>query len=74
MATKFADQYPTLARWVTTHGWIEIGYDGMRPSFIRVLDEGGFIYEKADAGSSVDEALQAAEAAVRQLMKDEFRE
>jgi hypothetical protein len=74
MATTFADLYPTLARWVTTHGWIEVGYDGMSPSFVRVQDEGGLIYEGEDTGASVDKALQAAEAAVKQWMKDELGE
>ena len=41
MDEPFARAYPYLARWVTTQGWIEVGDDGMQPSRVRVLDEGG---------------------------------
>ena len=74
MTATFADIYPTLTRWVRTHGRIEVGNDGMNPSFIRVLDIGGMIYEGADAYASVAEALQAAEEAVKKWMKDDLGE
>ena len=63
MADAFAQTYPNLARWVTTHGWIEVGDDGMRRSFVRVLDEGGLIWE-GEAAETVDDVLRAADAAV----------
>ncbi len=63
MADAFAQTSPTLARWVTTHGWIEVGDDGLRRSFVRVLDEGGPIWE-GDGGETVDDVLRAAAAAV----------
>ena len=74
MTATFANIYPALARWVSTHGYIEVGYDGMSPSFVRVLDEGGMIYEGTDAYASVDEALQAADLAVKKWIKDELGE
>ena len=64
MTSTFARTFPNLARWVTSHGWIEPGDDGASPSFVRVLDEGGMIYEGMDSEASADGALQEAESAV----------
>jgi hypothetical protein len=41
----FEPLYPHLARWVQTHGYIEIGYDDYCRSFVRALDIGGMIWE-----------------------------
>ena len=70
MAGPFADAYPNLTRWVETHGWIEIGFDGMRPSFIRLLDEGGMLWEGGEAGDAVDDVLPAAEAAAERFIRE----
>jgi hypothetical protein len=43
-----------VARWVKTIGWIEIGYDDMRPSFVRALDIGGMIWEGGDSEVPLD--------------------
>lgn len=71
MPGSFAEAYPTLARWVRDYGWIELGHDGMSPSFLRVLDEGGMIWERAHGDESVDDALRAAEAAIDQWISDQ---
>lgn len=43
--TSFAEQYPTVARWIATQGWIEVGLiDGMG-AFVQALDEGGLCWE-----------------------------
>jgi len=70
----FAAAYPYLSRWVESCGWIEVGDDGMRPSLIRVLDEGGMIWESASHYASIDEALRDAEAAVAQFMREQYGE
>jgi hypothetical protein len=62
-ADAFAPTSPNLARWVTAQGLIELGDDGLRHSFIRVLDEGGLIWE-GEAAEDVDDVLRAADAAV----------
>jgi hypothetical protein len=72
--TAFTQGYPHLSRWVQGYGWIEVGRDGYRSSLIRVLDEGGMIWESAAQYPSVDAALQAAEAAVAQWMRDQLGE
>jgi hypothetical protein len=66
----FADAYPNLARWVATHGWIEVGFDGMRPAFIRLLDEGGMLWEGGEEGAAVDDVLRAAEAAAERCIRE----
>ncbi len=71
MADAFAQTYPNLARWVTTHGWIEVGDDGMRRSFVRVLDEGGPIRE-GEAAETVNDVLRAADAAVGTRIREEL--
>ena len=70
----FTQAYPHLSRWVQGYGWIEVGRDVYRSSLIRVLDEGGMIWESAAQYPSVDAALQAAEAAVAQWMREQLGE
>ncbi|HEU5433642.1 MAG TPA: hypothetical protein VFU81_18385 [Thermomicrobiales bacterium] len=50
---------------------LEIGFDGMRPSFIRLLDEGGMLWEAAGPVDDVDDALRAAEAAADRCIREE---
>src|SRR3954471_16074130 len=70
----FAEAYPHLSRWVEGSGWIEVGDDGSRPSMIRVMDEGGMIWEGASHHASADQALCEAEAAVAQHMREQYGE
>jgi hypothetical protein len=67
----FARLYPHVARWVQTHGWIEIGYDDYSPSFVRALDIGGMIWEGPEHYRTIDEALQALEHALTEWMRAE---
>jgi len=55
--------YPNIAAWVQD-GRIEIGYTYYLDSFIRVLDEGGMVWEGEDRYESVDQALAAADSAI----------
>ena len=63
--------YPTIALWVKQYGWIEIGYADYRESFIRVLDDGGLIWESQNKYKTVDEALQALETELAQWMRQQ---
>ena len=72
MAGAFADAYPNLTRWVETHGLIEIGFDGMRPSFIRLLDEGGMFWEFGNDSEAVDDVQQEAEATAERWIREEL--
>ena len=69
MGDAVAQTSPNLARWVTTHGWIEVGDDGLRRSFVRVPDEGGPIRE-GEAAETVDDVLRAADAAVGTWLRE----
>ena len=73
MAT-FEDIYPVLNRWVTRYGWIELGLSDAGRSPIRVLDEGGMIWESASHYASLDAALREAEEAVVQWMREQLGE
>ena len=57
----FKKYYPNLAEWINSRGWIELGSDEYSNSWVRILDQGGTVWE--DKGSnSLDNALKAAEA------------
>ena len=74
MSTPFAEAFPHLARWVETHGWIEVGNDGMSPSFVRVLDEGGMVWEGGEDEVAVDRALRSADVAVGRWSREQMGE
>jgi hypothetical protein len=59
----FAALYPNIAFWVKG-GWIEIGQSDHSQSFVRALDEGGFMWEGETEYSSFHEALQAQDAGI----------
>jgi hypothetical protein len=61
------DDYPHLAAWVYERGWIEIGQDDYSRSFIRVLDEGGMVWEGKTRYPSLGVALRAADTALAEL-------
>lgn len=47
MQPSIEQTYPHVAYWVTTQGWIEVGYDEASRSFVRALDIGGMVWEGA---------------------------
>ncbi len=59
----FGKQYPNIVAWVRD-GWIEIGYTDYSSSFIRVLDEGGMVWEGGQKYPSLEAALAAADDAI----------
>ena len=64
MSQSFETTYPNLTRWIDEQGWIEIGTDEYSSSLIRVLDEGGMVWESEADHDSLDAALLDAEAAI----------
>jgi hypothetical protein len=71
MNESFESAYPNLARWVHEQGWIEIGADEYSSSLIRVLDEGGMVWESEAEYDSLDAALRDADAAILAWMRGE---
>ena len=58
------NSYPHLADWLEGRGHIELGTNDYSASFIRVLDEGGLIWEGRQRYASLEEALAEAERAL----------
>ena len=68
---SFEQTYPHIARWIRTQGWIEMGSDGISPSWIRGLYEGGMAWGGGDPRKSLDEAFEELDAALGKWMKEE---
>ena len=68
--TNFSSNYPNIAAWIESYGWIEIGQDEESQSFIRVLDEGGMVWEGKPKYKSVDAALDDLEAALEKIIEE----
>ena len=64
------EAFPHLTTWVTTYGWIEIGYDDYQRSFIRALDSGGMVWEGSIEYATLESALQALDDALAVWMKE----
>ena len=65
----FAKKYPNITDWVAD-GVIEIGRAEWSHSFIRVLDEGGTVWEGKRSYATIDEALQEAEVVISKWFKE----
>ena len=68
--TNFSSTYPNIAKWTESYGWIEIGQDDYSKSFIRVLDEGGMLWESKPSYESLDDALNELEAALEKIIDE----
>jgi len=55
------EKYPNIADWIHGYGWIELGENDYSRSMIRVLDEGGMIWESSKKYKSLDELFDALE-------------
>ena len=63
MSGAIAEQFPVLAGWALD-GWIELGPTDWTRSFIRVMSEGGLVWEGAESYDSIEEAFAEAERAI----------
>ena len=64
--------HPHLSRWVAEFGTVEIGHCQPTRSFIRVLDEGGIVWQGRHHYPTLDAALTDAEAGVARWLRDEL--
>jgi len=71
MNRSFESVYPNIAHWVDAQGWIEIGADEYSSSLIRVLDEGGMVWESDDAYESLDAGLKEADSAIAEWLAEQ---
>jgi len=67
---SFSETYPNIVYWTESCGWIEVGYDEYSRSFIRVLDEGGMLWESKPSYKSLDDALNDLEAALEKIIDE----
>jgi len=68
----FKQAHPALALWAEGYGWLEIGATDMSRSLVRVLDEGGMVWEVGERAPSLAAAMAEAENAIAALLRDEF--
>ena len=68
--TNFSSTYPNITYWTESCGWIEIGYDNNTDTFIRVLDEGGIVWESKPEYKSIDDALNDLESALGKIIEE----
>ncbi|MEK7622069.1 MAG: hypothetical protein AAB415_02725 [Patescibacteria group bacterium] len=69
ITNEFARKYPNIAGWVTD-GTIEIGYTEWGSSFIKVIDEGGVVWEGKQKYVTLDDALNDAEKAIAKWLDE----
>lgn len=70
MSGDFARRYPNIHRFVFEQGWIEVGSDEYRKSFIRALDPGGMVWEGEQFYNSLDEALADLDRGLAHWLKE----
>ena len=67
---NFSENYPNLNWWVENQGWIEIGQDEDSRSMVRILDEGGMVWESDPKSKTLDKDLNAAEVFIEKWIEE----
>jgi len=67
--SEFDRKYPNITNWVED-GILEIGGDEWSNSFIRVIDEGGIVWEGKQKYATLNEALRDAEKAIAEWFNE----
>jgi hypothetical protein len=62
----FEEKYPNIAEWIESCGWIELGQTDYSRSMVRLLNEGGMIWEGDKQYKSLDELLDDLEEKIAQ--------
>ena len=70
MQPSFSEIYPNITYWIDSFGWIEIGQDEYSRSLVRLLNEGGMVWESSNIHKTIDEALQVLEAELVEILKE----
>lgn len=68
----FGQLFPCLHRWVELGNEVRLGQDSMHysQSLVHCFDEGGTIYESPADLNDLEQALQLADAAIRDWLED----
>ena len=67
---SLSDNYPGLAEWVDDWGWVEIGGEEGSASLVRVIDEGGLVWESPDEIRDIDTSLHMAEEFIAKWIEE----
>ena len=67
---NFSENYPNLNWWVENQGWIEIGQDENSRSMVRILDEGGMVWESDPKSKALDKDLNGAERFIEKWIEE----
>ncbi len=73
-AQTASEKHPGMARWLVAHGTIEFGYCPNTRSAVRVLDEGGLVWQGRRNYRSFAAVLADCEANVSRLLREEYNE
>lgn len=65
---SLSSRFPGVAKWVQSHGSIEIGSQDSVGFIVRALDDGGLIFE-TDRCTSLDQSMAALERGIRAWLK-----
>ncbi len=72
---SFEANYPSIAEWVRSYGWVELGQlDGYDDSMVRALDEGGLVWEGKAEYAALDELLRDLEAGLSRWFAENVRQ
>lgn len=73
-AQTASEKHPSIARWLVAHGTIEFGYCPNTQSAVRVLDEGGLVWQGRRSYRSFTAALADCAANVSRLLREQYNE
>lgn len=61
--------YPYLSDWISSRGWVELGSTPKTRTHIRILDQGGLVWESGMRYHTIEDLLRAGEQALAILEK-----
>lgn len=69
--TMFEKNYPYISSWIYTIGWVEIGEDMNSNSMIRLLNQGGLVWQDNES-SNLEKALEKAELYLKNDLLEDY--
>lgn len=62
--------YPSIAEWVDSYGWLEIGQDEYSRSMVRALNEGGMVWEGKTKYKTLDALFHDLELGLSKWLEE----